>query len=122
MKYASERRSAGGQISRYGSRDYGGIMKYREQFFYIGKKIVVFLCSLLVLSVLVFTISRLTPTDPLKSYYGERVEKMSVEEKEATREKLGLNDPVPTQYFRWVQNALQGDLVFPTNTGSRSRR
>ena len=52
MKYASERRSAGGQISRYGSRDYGGIMKYREQFFYIGKKIVVFLCSLLVLSVL----------------------------------------------------------------------
>ena len=46
-------------------------MKYREQFFYIGKKIVVFLCSLLVLSVLVFTISRLTPTDPLHSYYGE---------------------------------------------------
>ena len=70
----------------------------------------VFLCSLLVLSVLVFTISRLTPTDPLQSYYGERVEKMSVEEKEATREKLGLNDPVPTQYFRWVQNALQGDF------------
>ena len=85
-------------------------MKYREQFFYIGKKIVVFLCSLLVLSVLVFTISHLTPTDPLQSYYGERVEKMSVEEKEATREKLGLNDPVPTQYFRWVQNALQGDF------------
>ncbi len=54
--------------------------------------------------------SRLTPTDPLQSYYGERVEKMSVEEKEATREKLGLNDPVPTQYFRWVQNALQGDF------------
>ena len=87
-------------------------MKYREQFFYIGKKIVVFLCSLLVLSVLVFTISRLTPTDPLQSYYGERVEKMSVEEKEAAREKLGLNDPVPTQYFRWVQNALQGDWYF----------
>ena len=74
----------------------------------------VFLCSLLVLSVLVFTISRLTPTDPLQSYYGERVEKMSVEEKEATREKLGLNDPVPTQYFRWVQNALQGDFGVPT--------
>ena len=85
-------------------------MRYREQFFYIGKKIMVFLCSLLVLSVLVFTISRLTPTDPLQSYYGERVEKMSVEEKEAAREKLGLNDPVPTQYLRWVQNALQGDF------------
>lgn len=97
-------------------------MKYREQFFYIGKKIMVFLCSLLVLSVLVFTISRLTPTDPLQSYYGERVEKMSVEEKEATREKLGLNDPVPTQYFRWVQNALQGDFGVSYKYRQPSRR
>ena len=78
MKYASERRSAGGQISRYGSRDYGGIMKYREQFFYIGKKIVVFLCSHHHQTHQEITISRLTPTDPLQSYYGERVEKMSV--------------------------------------------
>ena len=49
----------------------------------------VFLCSLLVLSVLVFTISRLTPTDPLQSYYGERVEKMSVEEKRSDPGKTG---------------------------------
>lgn len=85
-------------------------MRYRKQFFYLGKKIVVFLCSLLVLSVLVFTISRLTPTDPLQSYYGERVEKMSVEEKEAARDRLGLNDSVPVQYMRWIQNAFRGDF------------
>lgn len=85
-------------------------MRYRKQFFYLGKKIVVFLCSLLVQSVLVFTISRLTPTDPLQSYYGERVEKMSVEEKEAARDRLGLNDSVPVQYMRWIQNAFRGDF------------
>ncbi len=37
----------------------------------IGK----FLISVLVLSVLVFTLSRLAPGDPLYAYYGERVEK-----------------------------------------------
>ena len=44
------------------------------------------------------------------SYYGERVEKMSVEEKEEARERLGLNDPIPTQYVRWLGKALQGDF------------
>jgi peptide/nickel transport system permease protein len=44
------------------------------------------------------------------SYYGERVEKMSVEEKEAAREELGLNDPIHIQYLRWVENAANGDF------------
>ncbi len=77
---------------------------------YYGRKFLIFLISILLLSVIVFYISRLTPTDPLQSYYGDRVEKMSVEEKEAARERLGLNDPITVQYVRWVQNALRGDF------------
>ncbi len=77
---------------------------------YWGKKALVFLVSVMVLSVAVFYISRLAPGDPLMSYYGERTEKMSVEEKEAAREKLGLNDPIHVQYVRWLQNALKGDF------------
>lgn len=77
---------------------------------YFLKKFLIFLLSIIALSMIVFTISRLTPTDPLQSYYGERTEKMSVEEKEWAREKLGLNDSIPTQYIRWVQNALHGDF------------
>ncbi len=76
----------------------------------IWKKILTAVVSIIVLSFLVFTVSRLTPVDPLQAYYGERVEKMSAEDKEAAREKLGLNDPIPTQYVRWVQNALHGDF------------
>lgn len=82
----------------------------RNPFLYYGKKLLVFLFSVLILSVLVFYISRLAPGDPLMSYYGERTEKMSVEEKEAAREKLGLNEPIRVQYLRWVGNALRGDF------------
>jgi peptide/nickel transport system permease protein len=35
---------------------------------------------------------------------------MSVEERANLRESLGLNDPLPVQYGRFVKRALQGDL------------
>ena len=77
---------------------------------YYGKKLLIFVASVFLLSLLVFVISRLTPTDPLQAYYGERTEKMSVEEKNWVREKLGLNDPIPTQYLRWLQGAVKGEF------------
>lgn len=82
----------------------------RNSFVYYSKKVLIFLVSIFVLSVAVFYISRLAPGDPLMSYYGERVEKMSVEEKESAREKLGLNDPIHVQYVRWLQNAAEGNF------------
>lgn len=82
----------------------------RNPFLYYGKKVLIFLASVFVLSIAVFYISRLAPGDPLMSYYGERIEKMSVAEKDAAREKLGLNDPIHVQYVRWLQNAAKGDF------------
>ncbi len=82
----------------------------RNPYLYYGKKALVFLLSVFLLSVAVFYISRLAPGDPLMSYYGERVEKMSVEEKDAARERLGLNDPIHIQYLRWAENAAKGDF------------
>lgn len=81
-----------------------------ERFCYYCKKLLIFFLSVLVLSMAVFTISRLAPGDPLVSYYGERVEKMSVAEKEAAREKLGLHDALPVQYIRWLSGALRGEF------------
>lgn len=69
-----------------------------------------FLVSVLVLSMAVFWLSRLAPGDPLMSWYGERVEKMSEGEKDAARESLGLNDPIHVQYVRWLKNAAKGDF------------
>ena len=82
----------------------------KNPFVYYGKKLMIFVLSVVILSLAVFYISRLAPGDPLMSYYGERVEKMTVEEKEAAREKLGLNDPIHIQYIRWVENAVKGDF------------
>ncbi len=77
---------------------------------YGGKKIVSFFLSVFFLSVFVFYISRLTPGDPLVSYYGERVEKMSSTQREQAEEMLGLNEPISTQYIRWLERALHGDF------------
>lgn len=76
----------------------------------ILKKLAALVLGLLVLSVLVFTMSRLAPTDPLQAYYGDRTEKMSAAEKEAARQRLGLNDSILVQYVRWLKLAMQGDF------------
>lgn len=77
---------------------------------YLFKKIFLFLFSVLLLSIIVFYISRLAPGDPLVSYYGDRVEKMSPQERIWAENKLGLNDPVSIQYIRWLGNAFHGDF------------
>lgn len=76
----------------------------------ILKKIAQMLVVLLLLSVIVFVMARLCPGDPLKAYYGDGIERMSTEEREAAREKLGLNDAMVVQYQRWARQALTGDL------------
>lgn len=77
---------------------------------YFGKKLLTFLVSVVVLSVVVFYVARLAPGDPLVSYYGDRVEKMSPQEREWAMEKLGLQEPIYIQYLKWAENALQGDF------------
>lgn len=76
----------------------------------VGKQLLGFVLSLLVLSLLVFYAARLAPGDPLASYYGQRVERLTPEERAAAEERLGLNDPIHVQYGRWLTNALRGDF------------
>lgn len=85
-------------------------MTLRNPYLYFGRKFVTFILSVLLLTVLVFYVARLAPGDPLVSYYGDRVEKMSPEEREWAEEKLGLNDPIHVQYIRWLENAARGSF------------
>ncbi|MGD6834885.1 ABC transporter permease [Sutcliffiella halmapala] len=55
----------------------------------------------------VFLMMHLIPGDPAQIMSGEQA---SPEQVEAMRDKLGLNDPFHEQYFRYVANAVQGDL------------
>lgn len=75
-----------------------------------AKKLLIFLLSVWLLSLAVFCMARLTPNDPLSAYYGERLEKMTVAEKQQARERLGLDQPLLKQYGVWLKNALQGDM------------
>ena len=77
---------------------------------YLGKKLMIFAASVFILSIAVFYASRLAPGDPLVSYYGERAEKMSPDERAWAEEKLGLLAPLHVQYARWLGNALKGDF------------
>ncbi len=45
--------------------------------------------------------------DPVLSLVGQET---TVEDREALRESLGLNDPILVQYARYVMNAVQGDF------------
>ena len=76
---------------------------------YIGKKIVQFILVIFLLSIIVFYMARLSPGDPLVSYYGEGVERMSTAQKTEAMEKLGLKDPIYKQYCRWLSDAAHGE-------------
>lgn len=82
----------------------------RENLALLLKKAAVFLVSVWLLSLVVFCMARLAPSDPLSAYYGERVEKMSVVEKEEARARLGLDQPLLEQYGVWLKNALHGEF------------
>lgn len=64
-------------------------MKKPSKILYFGKKALAFLLSVLVLSLAVFYVSRLAPGDPLVSYYGNRAEKLTPQERAQAEEKLG---------------------------------
>lgn len=49
----------------------------KNPWIYYGKKLLIFVVSIFLLSVIVFYIARLAPGDPLVSYYGDRAEKMT---------------------------------------------
>ncbi|MDY3919481.1 MAG: ABC transporter permease [Candidatus Limivivens sp.] len=74
---------------------------------YIIKRILSVIPVLLVVSVIVFSLTHLTPGSPAASILGEDA---TQEEIEALEEEMGLNDPLIVQYVRWVGGILHGDL------------
>lgn len=82
----------------------------KNPWIYYGKKLLIFVVSIFLLSVIVFYIARLAPGDPLVSYYGERAEKMTAGERAWAEEKLGLHESIIVQYGKWLGRAVRGDF------------
>jgi peptide/nickel transport system permease protein len=71
--------------------------------------------TLVLISVLVFTIIELPPGDYFESYVAElRVlgEEADLAEIEVLRERYGFDQPIITRYFRWVGGMLTGDFGY----------
>lgn len=62
---------------------------------------------LLILSMGVFLMLHLTPGDPVQIMLGQDADAGAIA---ALRAELGLDQPLPIQYLRWVTNVLRGDL------------
>ncbi len=72
-----------------------------------GKKVVSMLLTLLVVSFLVFLAFSVIPGDPASSILGTQATPAKLE---ALRETMGLNQPLPVRYGKWLIRLLQGDM------------
>ncbi|MCB9160983.1 MAG: ABC transporter permease [Caldilineaceae bacterium] len=75
---------------------------------YIINRLLLTIPVLLGVSVLVFAMLHLVPGDPIMAMFAQTG--ASGRQIEEIKEQLGLNDPLPVQYLRFLSNAVRGDL------------
>lgn len=74
---------------------------------YILRRLLTMIPVMFLVTVIVFMLLHLTPGDPATSMLGEEA---SPEAVAALRQRLGLDQPLPVQYGKWLISAVQGDL------------
>jgi peptide/nickel transport system permease protein len=74
---------------------------------YILRRILATVPVMLIVAVLVFLMLRLTPGDPAAIIAGDNA---NAEQVALIRERLGLDQPIFTQFFIWFSNILHGDF------------
>ena len=76
---------------------------------YLLRRLLHAIPTLLLVTVVTFSITMLLPGDPALAFLGEAAA-MDKVAYEAMRRELGLDQPIPVQYALWLGRALQGDL------------
>lgn len=75
--------------------------------YFLFRRTVGFVATLLVVSLVVFAVMNVLPGDPALTILGLD----ATEDALATlRAQLGLNDPLPVRYWNWITGALVGDF------------
>jgi peptide/nickel transport system permease protein len=78
--------------------------------YYILRRLLIAIPSLLGISVVLFTVLALAPGDPFEELATNPA--VPPEVRMALRAKFGLDDPVAVRYFRWIAAMAQGDWGF----------
>ena len=82
---------------------------------YVLRRLAALIPVLFFVSIVTFAVTLLLPGDPALAYIGEA----NINDKEmyeAVRQELGLDQPIPVQYVKWLGRALQGDLGYSIRT------
>ena len=81
---------------------------------YFLKRIALIFYTLLVVSILVFALTQVLPSDAAVMMLGQNA---TDEALAALRVRMGLNDPIWMQYLHWLGGVLQGDFGTSLRTG-----
>lgn len=77
---------------------------------YVTVRVAMIPFLLMGVATVVFILFQFTPGDPISARFGLRMADFSPAQIEQMREDLGLNDPVPVQYLRYMGNLIKGDM------------
>ncbi|WP_183187437.1 ABC transporter permease [Brevibacillus panacihumi] len=80
---------------------------------YIVRRLLIAIPVLFGVTVFSFFIVNLAPGNPVEMFISPDATQADIELK---KEALGLNDPIYVQYWRWLQNLLQGDFGYSFST------
>lgn len=81
---------------------------------YLIKRLLTVIPVLFVVSLLIFSLVHLAPGSPAQAILGDQA---STEDVARLAERMGLNDPLPAQYFRWLGGLFRGDLGVSYGSG-----
>ncbi len=74
---------------------------------YILRRLLLIIPVALLVSIIIFSLLRLTPGDPIRVLLGEEPNPATIA---ALRQEYGLDQPMPVQYANWLGRFLQGDM------------
>jgi peptide/nickel transport system permease protein len=80
----------------------------------IARRLLLSVALVIIVSGLTFVLETLTPGDAARTILGNQFDPVRYEE---LRRQLGLDDPVPVQYWHWLQDAVHGSLGASLFTG-----
>ena len=75
--------------------------------FFLAKRLSQSVLILFGVTLITFCLSFLMPADPVRMIAGRSATKATVE---SIRKELGLDKPLPVQYFKYISRLVQGDL------------
>lgn len=85
---------------------------------YVARRVLSLVPVWLGISVLAFGLSLIVPGDPIRqTLQAQGIDAPSVEQVVAMRRELGLDQPPPVRYVRWLGDAVRGDLGTSIRTG-----